>query len=90
MNHNQIYNPYHEQPAEPSAEDRIFRRAVATVGVLLLAMFVAHFSGCVAADKEAQASATAFYPSKPSHEQQVAYREEAREQLRLRQLIAQK
>lgn len=90
MNHNQIYNPYHKQPAQPSTEDRIFRRAAATVGVLLLAMFVAHFSGCVAAENEAQASATAFYPSKPSHAQQVAYREDEREQLRLRQLIAQK
>ena len=90
MNHNQIYNPYDEQPAKPSTEDRIFHRAAATVGVLMLAMFVAHFSGCVAADNEAQASATAFYPAKPSHEQQVAYREEEREQLLLRQLVAQK
>lgn len=38
--------------------------------------------------KEAQDVATAGFPSKPSHEQQVAYREDEREQLSLRQLIA--
>ena len=85
MNHNQIYNPYIEEPAKPSAEDSVFRRAAVIVACLLLAMFVAHYSGCVAAsDKEAQDVATAGFPSKPSHEQQVAYREDEREQLRLR------
>ena len=34
------------------------------------------------ADDE-RATARAFYPAKPSHTQQVAYREDAREQLRL-------
>lgn len=85
MNHNQIYNPYIEEPSKPSTEDCLFRRAAVIVACLVLAMFVSHFSGCVAeADKEAQDVATAAFPSKPTHEQQVAYREDEREQLLLK------
>ena len=43
-------------------------------------------SSCVLASDPAddeRATARAFHPSKPSHAQQVAYREDAREQLRL-------
>ena len=38
------------------------------------------------ADDE-RATARAFHPSKPSHTQQVAYREDAREQLRLQTIV---
>lgn len=34
-----------------------------------------------------RAAAHAFYPAKPSHAQQVAYREDAREQLRLQSVV---
>lgn len=38
------------------------------------------------ADDE-RAAAHAFHPSKPSHAQQVAYREDAREQLHLQSIV---
>ena len=34
-----------------------------------------------------RAATHAFHPSKPSHAQQVAYREDAREQLRLQSIV---
>lgn len=58
----------------------------------LLASVVLGATSCDQTDSrdELRDTATAFYPSKPTHAAQVAYREDAREQLRLNNLIASK
>jgi hypothetical protein len=89
MTEQQIYNPYSKEPARPNSVDRFIFRGTLIAALLMVVYAAAHLSGCVAATKdEAQATASAFYPSKPSIDQQVAYREDQREQLRLNQLIA--
>ena len=89
MTEQQIYNPYHEESARPTSVDRFILRGTLIVALVMAVFAAAHLSSCVAAAKdEAQATASAFYPSKPSIDQQVAYREDQREQLRLNQLIA--
>lgn len=89
MTEQQIYNPYHEEATPSTAVDRFILRSTLIAALLMVVYAAAHLSGCVVAAKdEAQATASAFYPSKPSHEQQVAYHEDQREQLRLNQLIA--
>lgn len=88
MNHNQIYNPYiEESPTDPT--DVLFHRALAVIVVFMAALLVSHFSGCASAAQDEEAAVeTAFFPSAPSHAQQVAYQEEAREDLRLRTMMA--
>ena len=56
----------------------------------LIAFVVLAATSCIQQALGDEHSATAFYPSKPSHAQQVAYREEAREQMRLNVLISKK
>lgn len=59
---------------------------------LLIAVVVLAATSCdtAAVDDEISANTTAFHPSKPSHAQQVAYREEAREQLHARKVKGQR
>lgn len=54
------------------------------ITLLMVLAFVLLLIWAGRSDAEAlRDSRTAFYPAKPSHAQQVAYREDAREQLRL-------
>ena len=66
-------------------KDRHQRRISGWLLALIIAAIVLAATSCDdQAMNEAQASATAFFPAKPSHDQQVAYREGEREQLRLK------
>lgn len=83
MNH-----PYILTDAEFQAFIRKDRRKQLFCGIVLafwIAAMICLQSGCD--DKqlnEEQDVATAFFPSKPTYAAQVAYREDEREQLRLR------
>lgn len=83
MNHPAILNDAEWQAF--ISKDRRQRRINGWVLALMLAAIVLAATSCDdQAMNEAQASATAFFPTKPSHDQQVAYREGEREQLRLK------
>ena len=60
------------------------RRNVTTLAAIVIALLIAAYSLVSDPVDDERATARAFHPSKPSHAQQVAYREDAREQLRLR------
>ena len=83
MNHPAILND-----AEWQAFIRKDRRQRRISGWLLAFVLVIMVLAATSCDdkalNEAQASATAFFPNKPTHDQQVAYREGEREQLRLK------
>lgn len=57
-----------------------------TVLALFIAALLSMFSGCAEQDlRDKRIASAAFFPSKPSYAAQSAYREDAREQLRLNQ-----
>ena len=83
MNHPAILNDAEWQAFV--RKDRRQRRISGWALALIIAAIVLTATSCDdQAMNEAQASATAFFPAKPSHDQQVAYREGEREQLRLK------
>lgn len=54
-----------------------------TIAALLIVLLIAAYSLVSDPADDERATVRAFHPSKPSYAQQVAYREDAREQLRL-------
>ena len=72
------------------ANQAAYRRSLLKQWLLAAITAATLVSSCVLASDPAddeRATARAFYPAKPSHTQQVAYREDAREQLRLQTLV---
>lgn len=59
------------------------RRNVTTFAAIVIALLIAAYSLASDPADDERATARAFHPSKPSLAQQVAFREDAREQLRL-------
>lgn len=89
MNHPHILND--DEFKALIRKDR-FQFRLAGIGLAIwIAMAICISASCSDSNmSDEQKITAAFYPSKPSLAQQVTYQEEAREQLRLRQLIAHK
>ena len=81
LTHQQIYNPY--QTLKPKSP---IKKWLLTIGLTLwVATAILAQTGSDDNEPEAETK-TAFFPAKPAHAVQVAYREDAREQLRLRDI----
>lgn len=83
--HDEINNGYAN---EHDKQNTLKARAIGAVIAILFAIILLASTASDDAMADEIATATAMYPSAPSTAQQAAYREDGREQLRLRELLA--